>query len=122
MRRNLDLIRDMLLRIEDISNGTRFICIEDFTDLCDDRHTISYHLDLLEDAGYIDVIDHPYTDDYKDFVLTRLTMLGADYLDSVRNNTIWGKVKDKLGKVGSDASLKIVYDVALDIMKKQLGI
>lgn len=122
MKRDLDLIRDMLLRIEDISNGARLICVEDFTDLCDDRHSISYHLELLEDAGYIAVIDHPYTDDYKDFALTRLTMLGADYLDSVRNNSIWRKVKDKLEKVGNDASLKIVCDVATSIMKQQLGI
>lgn len=122
MKRNLDLIRDILLRIEDISNGTRLICVEDFTDLCDDRHYISYHLELLEDAGYIVVIDHPYTDDYKDFALTRLTMLGADYLDSVRNNSIWVKVKDKLEKVGNGASLKVVCDVATSIIKQQLGI
>lgn len=56
MKRNLDLIRNILLRIEtNEKNAT--LSSSDFADLEPDQNIVDYHLYLLEDAGYIDAYE-----------------------------------------------------------------
>ena len=121
MKRDLDLIREILLTIEnDTSNR---LSLHSFTSDPKQFPIISFHLELLLDAGSI--VAKPLKalgQRYTDFYIQRLTNSGCDYLDSVRDNNIWNKTKDKLLSVGGSATLDIVKTVAIGITKTALGI
>lgn len=120
MKRDLDLIRDMLLKIEESGSEISPLSIEDFLKFNADPEVISYHLYLLFNAGFINVAyEEPFYDTTNYFVTT-LTMHGCDYLDAVRDVGIWHDVKEKLKAVGGPASLDIVKAVAIKIVASHI--
>ncbi|WP_196598595.1 DUF2513 domain-containing protein [Pectinatus frisingensis] len=121
MRRDLDLIREMLIKIELADSNKRKITSEYFSSLSDNENKIIFHIELLIDAGFIEAVEIPMMK-ISDFCIKRLTFDGCDYLDSIRDENIWEKTKNKLKLVGSAASLEVVQYVAIDIAKKVLGI
>ena len=122
MKRNLDLIRTILLRIEALDSYSYKITNESFYDLCADENLLSLHIELLLEADYIEVVDVIYIGVAKDFLIRRLTMQGYDYLDSVRSDNIWANTKRRLADVGGSASLEIVKELAIHIAKGLLGL
>lgn len=122
MKRNLDLIRSILLRIE-ANDKDHTLSDSDFADLEPNQDVVDYHLYLLADAGYIDcfsvnVVGHYYPQ----YLVKWLTSDGCDYLDAVRSASIWETTKDKLSAVGGQASLDIVKAVAEHLALSVLGI
>ena len=122
MKRDLDLIRSILLRIEEADTYQRNLTNESFYDLCDDENLLSLHLELLSEAGYIEVTDVMYIGVIKDFMIRRLTVNGYDYLDSVRSDRVWTSTKKRLIDIGGGASLEIVKELAIHIAKGLLGL
>ena len=122
LKRDLNLIRNMLLRIEELDPTKHKITINNFLDLCDNPSVISLHIELLIDNDFIETSEPIYCDTIKDFLIYRLTSYGYDYLDSVRDLSIWNKTKHKLLDVGGSATLDIVKSVATSIIKARLGI
>ena len=120
MKRDLDLIRSIMLKIESSSNSRIFL--DDFLDLNSDMRTLSFHVELLNDAHFIEVFDEYYEGDVKLFDITRLTMSGCDYLDSVRDVSVWQKTKAKIATVAESSSLDVIKSVAVSILKSQLGV
>ena len=122
MKRDLDLLRNMMLRIEELDSSKHKITSASFEDLCDNASAISLHIELLNDIGYIEIAHEVYIGSFKDFIIGRLTFDGYDYLDAVRNQSIWDKTKEKLQAIGGSATLDIVKSLAVSVLKSQLGI
>lgn len=122
MKRDLNLIRNMLLRIEELDSTKQKITIDSFSDLCADPVLISLHIELLIDSNYIETSEPIYCGVIKDFLIYRITSDGYDYLDSIRENSIWERTENMLFKVGGSAALDVVKDVAVSIIKTRLGI
>lgn len=122
MKRDLNLIRNMLLRIEELNSTKQKITIESFLDLCADSALISLHIELLIDSNYIETSEPIYCGVIKDFLIYRITSDGYDYLDSIRENSIWERTENMLFKVGGSAALDVVKSVAVSIVKTRLGI
>lgn len=121
MKRNLDLIRHILLVIEDSSSDR--LTISDFITEEYPENMVSHHLKLLLDCGYIDAVARksigaPYTM----FIVHRMTSQGYDYLESVKDKSIWDKTKIKLLEIGGSATLDTVKTVASSIALKMLGL
>lgn len=114
MRLNHDLIRQLLLRIEDIADGcTNFplqYFIEEFPEYS--QKDVNYHIKFLSDAGLIE--------SHEAYVID-ITPYGRNYLDSIRNNSIWENTKEKIQPLGSVA-LSVISDIGLSLIKKQLGL
>ena len=64
-----------------------------------------------------------YVSDYKPFYANNtlcnfgvgnMTWKGQDYLESVRDNTRWGKIK----KIAKEKGLPLMFDTVIDISKK----
>lgn len=122
MKRDMDLLRNMLITIEscnDVPPNT--LRIESFLDLCDQPSVISMHLELLKDAGLIEVNRIPRNDSVKGFEVIRITFEGYEYLDAIRNARIWRNVKDRIAAVGG-ATLDIIKAVAIEEIKNELHI
>lgn len=124
MKRDLDLLRKMLLRIEDKADvPPRTLVVQDFLDLRDEPYAISLHIELLLDAGFIEVMGTAsYEGDVRDFNITRLTFAGYEYLDAVRSAYIWKQTKERLARVGGTAALSMVKAVAEGFIRTQLEI
>lgn len=121
IKRDLDLIRDILFKIEEIS-PKRTYC-DDFINSENNFEKVSYHLELLNDANFIicSKIAIMCSLSY-DFTVYRLTSSGHDYLDSVRDPVIYNKTKKKLGTFAKGIALPIVQSVSESFIKAQLGI
>jgi hypothetical protein len=122
MKRDMDLIRELLLRIESFEiepGGTTPGLRPAFdTELQIDGYTpdhVDYHLNHLIDAGLVDGqcgADHF-------FILQRLTWAGHDFLDSVRDPEIWRATKDGATKAGG-FTVELLGDLAKGLIKTQV--
>jgi hypothetical protein len=122
MKRDLDLLRDILLDVEDW-NDPEPLRLEALGYDGKTQQEIGYHLELLEDAGYIDAnITKWNTGAYATGLILRMTMAGHDYLDSVRSPEVWNKTKTALEKVGGGAALDVIKDVASKILAELIRI
>ena len=122
MKRDLDLIRDMMLRIEACHPKDGKITSETFKDLCDDEEKVAFHLFLLYDVGFIvaEPVNHSKMR-CSDYIVEYPTFIGCDYLDSIRDQSVWNSIKEKLRRIGGNATLDILTDLASSLLREQLG-
>ena len=118
MKRDMDLIRAMLLAIESDPHGfAPIIEIPNYT-----QEDIGYHAVLLGEAGLAKVTDVTRMgSDTPDAIVERLTWAGHEFLDSARDNRIWNQAKDSIAKIGS-ASIQIWSMVLAGYIKNELGL
>jgi len=110
MKRHMDLIRSLLLLIEDEHDNSSAWKIEGYT-----SKQIEYHLELLQESGYIREpvkIPHPKKRGVFIWQNLRLTMYGQDFLDNVRNPKVWAETQKRIGDTVGSISLEIVKMVA----------
>ena len=137
MKRDMDLIRTILLEIEEDANiNGRFIVSDaDLRQDNTDAPTIQYHLRLLMDAGYIEGHDAhkltgeiilpkpeaglPRREDMPAIQITRMTWEGHDFLESVRDDKVWQKTKGYLKDIGG-VGIDVLKDVAKAVVKDQI--
>ena len=107
MKRDLNLIRDTLLRIEGISANER-LNTSDFPDI--DPYELSQHLELMIEADLvIGEVEHSL-DSAPDSSFSRLTWSGHEFLDASRDETIWKKVTQRIIKPASSWTLKALLE------------
>jgi len=104
MKRNMDLIRDILLYVEDCENGNpnlRFSTLpEQFSKF--DRFVLLEHGLLLIKRNLMEAID---TDD--GFLHMRLTWDGHEFLGNAREQEVWNAAK----KVAGQASFAVFVGI-----------
>ncbi|MDB4873325.1 MAG: hypothetical protein JWL97_4329 [Gemmatimonadales bacterium] len=92
MRRDMDLVRNILLWIEAQDHALNInweIQIEGFSD-----EQVGYHCHLMHEAGLIVASDATCMDSQSPEAIPRcLTWAGHDFLDSVKDATLWAKAK-----------------------------
>lgn len=122
MKRDMDLVRTILLALAD-SDGPLWS-----TELVTDeysRDVIGYHFLILDEAGLIIAnVKAADNDPYYIAVASRLTWEGNDFLDAVRDESIWRRVRSTIGKITGGASFEVFKTVAsslaLDAIKSSL--
>ncbi len=123
MKRDLDLLRDILLFIEE-QDQSNWALISEWGDLYDiEPRTLNQHIQLLNEAEFIEIADiSDVTYDGQRLYPKRITMAGYDYLDNVRDPKIWKATKKSLQKLGGSASLPIIQKIAIREIKKAVGL
>lgn len=118
MRRDMELIRRILLAVEARPAPQCFDLVEISGH---EQEEISYHVKLLGDAGYLDVYDRRTLgpDGYR-YAPSDLTNAGHDFLDGIRNKSIWETAKERLQEVGGTAPLGVVQSLLTSIIKEKL--
>ena len=101
MRRDLDLVRALLLKLEavDIAPGEmdmvdpddEVVAVEGY-----EADQIAHHLVWLLEAGLV-VGEDPFTGSIG---FRRVSCQGADFLDTVRDPEVWKRTKDGASKMG----------------------
>ena len=114
MKLDLNLMRKMLLRIEETPNmPPKHLYIRDFLDLCERENVIALHLQITTEAKWIDAVE-----DEDDIVVFRLTLTGYDTLAAIRNDDAWRIAMNEAEKFGG-VSFEIVKKLC-DKAKKYL--
>ena len=118
MIRDMDLIRLILLGIED-SELYEILSL----DLCGyEEKEINYHLELLISDGLV-AGEMNYSGGMRAAPLVRLEMKGHDFLDNIRDESIWSKTKKVVISKGlKTVSIELLKTVAQSIVKNQLGV
>lgn len=121
MKRDPDLIRDLLDYIEKNHDGVNSIDSNQMIIKNYDQIQIAYHLRLLFDAGLIICRD---TSDYSGtpfLIILRLTNDGHDFIEAARNDTAWNKTKDKMAEAGGFV-LELAKPLLIMYLGQQLGL
>ena len=112
MRRDMDLVRQLLLRIEAVDlNGAADLDIDGYNE-----QAIDYNLDLLIQAGLVNGSGQWSLGGTYHVSIRGLTWSGHDFLDAVRADSIWHKAK----QMAQDKGLGL-HELPLDVVK-QLGV
>ncbi len=120
MKRDMDLIRTMLMEVESFQHGFvtgNEIKVDGYLE-----EEIAYHAFLLKEAGLayaIDVTAHGSLS--PEAKITHLTWAGHEFLDSARNQTRWNQAK-RLIKDAGGASIQVWITLLINLAKQNLGI
>ena len=116
MKRDMDLIRQILLFLEDIDtfDTPLKMSVEEF-----DQSIIDYHIYLLNQAGLIKAFDFS-ADEYSDWRASHLTWQGHEFLAVAKDDTRWNKVKTAVKKHGGSATFEVVKTLLSELLKEQM--
>lgn len=124
MKRDLDLVRSILIYVENAAGEV------DADDMATERwpiEAVAYHVRAMAHHGLVDVSRDARDMNGNTIELTvaGITWDGWDYLDSIREPKVWGRVKKTLaGTVGSttlDVVRQTASMVALAMVREGLG-
>ncbi len=128
MTRDMDLIRELLLKLEAIPKPLGAVLhLQGYEDEVAipgyDAAQIDYHLALIREAGFID--DAGLVSMSGSIGFRRLSWHGHEFLDTVRDPEVWRRTKDGAKKVGG-ASVDFVWQLGKaygkQVIKEKLGI
>ncbi len=120
MRRDMDLLRLLLLKLETIHDEADSIYLYSYEELQIDGFTtdqVAYHLDLAVEAG---LIDQGGNGAMSEFMFRRLTWSGHDFADAVRDDEIWRKTRQGATAAGG-FSLDLLKDLAKGFIRKKVA-
>jgi hypothetical protein len=117
MQRNMDLVRDLLLEIDNDPrlDGLRWFPADNISIDGYSPEEISYHLTMLIEAGYVTgqlAMDAP--------LISKLTWQGHELLDDIRDPDIWAKTKEK-AKMIAGVGISLMWEIAKGEIKKKIG-
>ena len=122
MKRDMDFVRDILLKIEAFE-PTQECSINDLLQpesTHEDLEKLSEHLKMLiNEARYLDGKLMFEAGSMVNCANVRLTWKGHEYLDNIRDPEIWQKTKEGAAKVGG-FSVDIIGALAKGLIKKQI--
>jgi len=123
MKRDLDLIRALMLEAEAQPAGRQFHGGV-FRREGRDATELAEHLVLLIEHRLLDARVYSSFDCLApDHIqINRVTWKGHEFLDAVREDTIWKKVKVRLADVGGNATVEVVTQLGAAITKQMLGL
>ena len=119
MKRDFELVRTILFYLEcedETQKENLFSQIKEQPEL-----KLRKHLEIMEEASFVSTgkhntaagrILHPYS---------RLTWNGYEFLDKIRNDNLWKKIKDNIISKGLSLSFDAISSTATHYMQKMLG-
>ena len=123
MKRDWDTVRDLLTRLEALPHTNDHLMLRDFE--CADMDAIfntSYHMELLLEAGLVKgKMQRVLGRAHLDFIASRLTWEGHEFLDAIRSDTVWNKTKETFAAKGLEMTFDTIKSVAMGLMTATLG-
>jgi hypothetical protein len=108
MKRDMDLVRSLLLRVEDLSWPMMNELMVDEKD-AGERARVGYHLRMLVEEGFLTGDDGSGMM-HEDWYNLQLAWQGHEFLDTLREKTVWEKSK-KIAGEASVGSAKALFDI-----------
>jgi hypothetical protein len=122
VKRDTDLLRTILLHIEDDPkmDGRRYFGFArpedlDISGYSEDEFV--YHMRLLISQGFLNG-----NGDTLPLSVAGLTWEGHEFLDNIRNDSVWSSTKKRVGDLVGSVSISVIAAVAEAEMKKLIGL
>jgi len=120
MKRDLELVRKILLAMEAHDAG---FAPDHFTIAGYDQEVIGHHVWLMGQGALVTAVDVTAMGDRSPVALPgSITWTGHDFLDTVRNETVWSKVKIHLKDHALTLPFALVQDLAIKYAKSLAGL
>ncbi|MBT3145053.1 DUF2513 domain-containing protein [Neptunomonas phycophila] len=119
MKRDMDLVREILKSINEHTHGfaPRNLEINGYT-----KEQIGYHCLLLHEAGLLEATESTtLSSSSPSAIPIRLTWHGHEFIDNAANEKVWGEAKGAIAKLG-DVSFSVWASVLSELVKQNLGI
>lgn len=115
MKRDMDLIRQILLKVEELpeSGSNQALAIEG-----KGADEVCYHARLAFEAGFIEA---EFCDNAPACIPYRLTWTGHEFLDTARKEHFWGQWKAALAEASLPLSFEVLKAALPEIIKRALG-
>lgn len=120
MKRDWDLIREFLLKLEEKGPSDHSLRANALGNDC--RAELAHQMEILLDAGLVAGQMSKSIGGPPDFIATRLTWHGHEFLDAVRSDTIWEKTKTHFVSKGLSLTFDLARSVAIGFTKQALGL
>jgi hypothetical protein len=123
MRRDPDLLRRIMQAVEAQPPGTKLYGSALEVD-CNNQKELADHVNQLIDAGLLEGKIHFQYEQAvpPKIVIQRLTNAGHDFLDAMREENIWRKVKEKVMRPAASWTLTIAMEYAKSLIREKLGL
>lgn len=118
MKRNWDIIRKILLKIEALPTESDALESSELDGI--DSETAAYHIRLLIESGLV-MGSCRNTTVPPSCTAHRLSWEGHEFLDKIKRDTIWNKVKQSAMQQGLELSLEVIKLAAGKIIGTVLG-
>lgn len=119
MTRDWELVREILVKLEEKGDTRRDLRPEEIQG--HSREVVSYHIKLLIQAGLVEgTYDKTLSGPLYCFARD-LTWEGHEFLDKIRNDTVWNKVKTTLKNKGVEFSFDSSKKVASEYIRSMIS-
>lgn len=122
MRLDYDLVRQILLEVEGSSEPVRASAFVSSLHGMDD---VCRHVELMRDAGFLkaELFGSMSTaSGFQDAEVRGLTLKGYEYLNAVRSEKVWSKVKSTIAKTVGSATFDTVLALAVKTGSGLMGL
>ena len=119
MKRDMELVRKILLAVEDAPGGRAplKIILDGYTE-----DQIGYHAYLLVDAGLATGAEATSWAEAPKYLLRNLTWAGHEFLAAARNDPRWKKVMATLAEKGETVTIGVLQGLLVAAMKSAVGL
>ncbi len=120
MKRDMDLVRRILLKIEEHEHGLppRDLNIDGYS-----AEQIGYHVYLMGQGGLLKVANGTHFGSASpEAIPLGMLWAGHDFLDAAREQSTWDKAKAKIADAGASVTFELLKAVLVEISKKALGL
>ncbi|WP_426458447.1 DUF2513 domain-containing protein [Staphylococcus nepalensis] len=125
MKLNFECVRDLLLEIEEIKTYKKDLRISDLHNLAvNEKYSyedIEYSLLKLKQADFLKVTVTERSNSLSVVSVGNITWSGHEFLDNVRDNETWSKVKDIASK-GTNMSITLMGKLAFQYLAKKFSL
>lgn len=120
MKRDLDLIRKILLALEAHEHG---FAPETIEIAGYNQELVGYHIYLLGEAGLAKVLENTVFDrESPSAFALNLTWDGYEFLEAAKDETVWGKAKENVIKPAGGIAFGVLLEWLKAEAKSRLGI
>lgn len=125
MELNHECVRDLLLAIEKHTTINNELDHDEIINLPElksyNEDIVIYTAQKLNEAGFVNGTFDFFYGNRTHINISSLTYNGHNFLDTIRDKSVWVKTKSVASKVSS-VSLPILFDIGTTVLKEQLGL
>lgn len=115
MKRDWELVRTICLKLEELGSTTTLLRANQISGY--DEEVVSYHMQLLDEAGLIHATCSQSLKGPLTCWAMSLTWRGHEFLDQIRQETVWNRVV----ALAREKGLSLSFDVIVAFAKQVIG-
>lgn len=113
MKRDYGLIREVLLKLEELTPGETYEATKLGMEYEDEREFV-YNIGLMIDAGLLEgEVVHSVVTRFQDAFILSVRWEGQEYLDTVRDPAVWSETKRRLGRFAAEVPIDVLKQTAV---------